>query len=47
VLADVRSDIADIAALSIIDGASGALPMPDKLRSDRQIGWRRESYGTR
>ena len=47
VLADVQSDIADIAALSIIDGASGALPMPDKLRSDRQIGWRRESYGTR
>lgn len=47
VLADVRSDIADIAALSIIDGASGALPMPDRLRSDRRIGWRRESYGTR
>ena len=45
VLADVRSDIADIAALSIVDGASGALPMPDRLRSDRQIGWRRENYG--
>jgi len=47
VLADVRSDIADIAALSIIDGASGALPMPDRLRSDRRIGWRRDSYGDR
>ena len=46
VLADVRSDIADIAALSIVDGASGALPMPDRLRSDRQIGWRRENYGS-
>ena len=47
VLADVRSDIADIAALSIIDGTSGALPMPDRLRSDRRIGWRRVDYGTR
>jgi CubicO group peptidase (beta-lactamase class C family) len=47
VLADVRSDIADIAALSIVDGIAGALPMPDRLRADRQIGWRRESYGTR
>ena len=47
VLADVRSDIADITALSIVDGASGVLPMPDKLRSDRKIGWRRENYGTR
>jgi len=47
VLADVRSDIADIAALSIVDGATGPLPMPDRLRSDRQIGWRRESYGSR
>jgi CubicO group peptidase (beta-lactamase class C family) len=47
VLADVRSDIADIAALSIVDGAAGPLPMPDRLRSDRQIGWRRESYGSR
>ena len=44
VLADVRSDIADIAALSIVDGASGALPMPDRLRADRQIGWKRENY---
>jgi len=47
VLADVRSDIADIAALSIVDGVTGPLPMPDRLRSDRQIGWRRESYGSR
>ena len=44
VLADVRSDIADIAALSIVDGASGSLPMPDRLRADRQIGWKRVNY---
>jgi CubicO group peptidase (beta-lactamase class C family) len=48
VLADVRSDVADIAALSIVDGPEGALPMPDRLRADRQIGWKREAYiGTR
>jgi CubicO group peptidase (beta-lactamase class C family) len=46
VLADVRSDIADIAALSITDRPDGILPMPDRLRADRQIGWRRENYST-
>lgn len=44
VLADVRSDVADIAALSIVDGAEGVLPMPDRLRADRKIGWKREDY---
>ena len=44
VLADVRSDIADIVALSITDSPAGVLPMPDRLRADRQIGWRRDSY---
>jgi serine-type D-Ala-D-Ala carboxypeptidase len=46
VLADVRSDIADIAALSIMDGPEGPLPMPDRLRADRKIGWRREDYAS-
>ena len=45
VLADVRSDVADIATLSITDGPEGILPMPDQLRADRRIGWRRDSYG--
>jgi len=44
VLADVRSDIADIAALSIVDRPEGVLPMPDRLRADRQIGWRWADY---
>jgi CubicO group peptidase (beta-lactamase class C family) len=44
VLADVRSDIADIAALSITDGPHGIRPLPDRLRADRQIGWRHENY---
>lgn len=47
VLADVRSDIADIAALSIMDRAEGPLPMPDRLRADRQIGWKWENYSVR
>jgi CubicO group peptidase (beta-lactamase class C family) len=46
VLADVRSDIADIAALSIIDGVDGPRPMPDRLRADRQIGWKHENYSS-
>jgi hypothetical protein len=37
VLHDVRSDIADIAALSIVDGPPSA--MPDRMRSDAGIGW--------
>jgi hypothetical protein len=41
----VRSDIADIAALSITDGPEGILPMPDRLRADRHIGWKRDAYG--
>ena len=45
VLADVRSDIADIAALSIADGPEGIHPLPDRLRADRRIGWRRDNYG--
>jgi len=44
VLADVRSDIADIATLSVTDGPEGVLPMPDRLRADRRVGWRRDAY---
>jgi CubicO group peptidase (beta-lactamase class C family) len=46
VLADVRSDVADIATLSITDGPEGILPMPDRLRADRRIGWRRDAYSS-
>jgi len=31
--------------LSITDGPEGMLPMPEQLRADRRIGWRRDSYG--
>jgi CubicO group peptidase (beta-lactamase class C family) len=37
VLHDVRSDVADVAALAVMDGDT--LPMPARLRSDARIGW--------
>ncbi|MEJ7809598.1 MAG: serine hydrolase, partial [Gemmatimonadaceae bacterium] len=41
VLSDVRADLADVAALSVMDGASDPGAMPAVFRADRQIGWRR------
>lgn len=37
VLHDVRSDVADLAALAVVDGDT--LAMPPRLRSDARIGW--------
>jgi CubicO group peptidase (beta-lactamase class C family) len=37
VLHDARSDVADVAALAVVDGA--ATVMPERLRSDARIGW--------
>jgi CubicO group peptidase (beta-lactamase class C family) len=37
VLHDARSDVADVAALAVVDGAATA--MPERLRSDARIGW--------
>jgi len=37
VLHDVRADVADIAALAVVDSAPAA--MPDRLRSDARLGW--------
>jgi CubicO group peptidase (beta-lactamase class C family) len=37
VLHDVRSDVADLAALAVVDGAPTA--MPDRMRSDVRNGW--------
>ena len=39
VLPDVRADVVDVAALSIIDGPAGAPPMPVAFRADRALGW--------
>jgi CubicO group peptidase (beta-lactamase class C family) len=37
VLHDVRSDVADLAALAVVDGPP--TPMPDRMRSDARNGW--------
>jgi serine-type D-Ala-D-Ala carboxypeptidase len=39
VLADVRADIADLAALAITDGIGPLPPLPTSLRVDRAAGW--------
>ena len=39
ILHDARADVADLAALSIITD-SGLAPMPTRMRSDLEIGWR-------
>jgi serine-type D-Ala-D-Ala carboxypeptidase len=39
VLQDVRADVADLAALAVVDGPMGVRPMPNELRADAAIGW--------
>jgi CubicO group peptidase (beta-lactamase class C family) len=41
VIADVRQDVADIAALSILDEGLAIAEMPDSFRSDRGENWNR------
>jgi CubicO group peptidase (beta-lactamase class C family) len=39
VIADVRADLADAAALAVVDGSSAPPSMPASFRSDRADGW--------
>ncbi|MGH7719751.1 MAG: serine hydrolase domain-containing protein, partial [Gemmatimonadaceae bacterium] len=39
VLPDVRADVADVAALAVMDHPFGVAPMPEQFRSDRALGW--------
>jgi CubicO group peptidase (beta-lactamase class C family) len=39
VIADVRADLADAAALAVTDYADGPMIMPDKFRADRAVDW--------
>jgi serine-type D-Ala-D-Ala carboxypeptidase len=39
VIADVRADLADAAALSVTDYADGPMAMPAKFRADKAVGW--------
>ena len=41
VIADIRADIADAAALSVRDFGSGLMSMPSSFRADRAVGWNR------
>ena len=41
VIADIRADIADAAALAVQDYGSGLLAMPRAFRADRAVGWNR------
>jgi serine-type D-Ala-D-Ala carboxypeptidase len=39
VIADVRADLADAAALAVTDYADGPMDMPAKFRADRAVDW--------
>ena len=39
VIADVRADLADAAALAVTDYADGPMVMPSKFRADRAVDW--------
>ncbi|HUF28491.1 MAG TPA: serine hydrolase [Gemmatimonadaceae bacterium] len=41
VIADVRADVADLAALAVIDSPDGILEMPAALRADMAVDWNR------
>jgi CubicO group peptidase (beta-lactamase class C family) len=41
VISDVRADLADAAALAVIDGPDGVLAWPASFRADRAVGWNR------
>src|SRR5262249_23232665 len=47
VIADVRADLSDAAALAVMDYGDGALEMPAKFRADRAIGWNRPERSAR
>lgn len=41
VIADIRADVADAAALSVRNDAGGLMAMPAVFRADRAVGWNR------
>lgn len=41
VIADVRADLADAAAVAVTDEPAYALAMPVRFRADRELGWNR------
>jgi len=47
VIADVRADLADAAALAVTDYADGPMAMPAKFRADRAVDWNRPVRSSR
>ncbi|MEO8560814.1 MAG: serine hydrolase [bacterium] len=47
VIADVRADLADAAALAVTDSRDGLLSMPRSFRADRAVGWNRPERSAR
>jgi CubicO group peptidase (beta-lactamase class C family) len=41
VIADIRADVSDAAALAVRDHGDGLLAMPSSFRADRRVGWNR------
>lgn len=44
VIADVRADLADAAAVAVTDDPDNALAMPARFRADREVGWNRPMH---
>jgi hypothetical protein len=44
VISDVRADLADAAALAVLDAPNGVLAMPASFRADRAVGWNRPAH---
>jgi CubicO group peptidase (beta-lactamase class C family) len=47
VIADVRADLADAAALAVTDYADGPMVMPAKFRADKAVDWNRPARRVR
>lgn len=47
VIADVRADLSDAAALAVTDYANGPMAMPVRFRADRAVGWNMPEHKTR
>lgn len=43
VIADVRADLSDAAALAVTDAPGGAPRMPSAFRADREVGWNKSA----
>jgi CubicO group peptidase (beta-lactamase class C family) len=47
VIADVRADLADAAALAVTDYADGPMAMPSKFRADQAVDWNKPVHTVR